>query len=36
MSGYNALWIPGMDHAGIATQVHTLFQLRLKIFLPPK
>lgn len=21
MSGYNALWIPGMDHAGIATQV---------------
>ncbi|VAH05050.1 unnamed protein product [Triticum turgidum subsp. durum] len=22
MSGYNALWIPGMDHAGIATQLH--------------
>nr|XP_016488558.1 PREDICTED: valine--tRNA ligase, mitochondrial 1-like isoform X2 [Nicotiana tabacum] len=21
MSGYNTLWIPGMDHAGIATQV---------------
>lgn len=21
MSGFNALWIPGMDHAGIATQV---------------
>jgi len=21
MSGYNALWVPGMDHAGIATQV---------------
>ncbi|XP_077226702.1 valine--tRNA ligase, mitochondrial 1-like isoform X2 [Tasmannia lanceolata] len=21
MSGYNSLWVPGMDHAGIATQV---------------
>jgi valyl-tRNA synthetase len=21
MSGYNALWVPGVDHAGIATQV---------------
>ena len=21
MSGYNALWVPGTDHAGIATQV---------------
>lgn len=21
MSGYSALWVPGMDHAGIATQV---------------
>ncbi|KAG0496382.1 hypothetical protein HPP92_001073 [Vanilla planifolia] len=21
MSGYNALWVPGMDHAGISTQV---------------
>lgn len=20
MSGYNVLWVPGMDHAGIATQ----------------
>ena len=20
MQGYNALWLPGMDHAGIATQ----------------
>lgn len=20
MSGYNALWVPGTDHAGIATQ----------------
>jgi valyl-tRNA synthetase len=34
MSGYNALWIPGMDHAGIATQVHTLFQHGLQNFLP--
>lgn len=25
MSGYNALWVPGMDHAGIATQVVFLF-----------
>jgi valyl-tRNA synthetase len=24
MSGYNALWVPGMDHAGIATQVFLL------------
>jgi hypothetical protein len=23
MSGYNALWVPGVDHAGIATQVCT-------------
>jgi valyl-tRNA synthetase len=30
MCGYNALWIPGMDHAGIATQVRTLSQLGLK------
>lgn len=21
MSGYNTLWVPGLDHAGIATQV---------------
>ena len=21
MQGYNALWIPGVDHAGIATQI---------------
>ena len=21
MQGYNALWIPGTDHAGIATQI---------------
>ncbi|KAG6474144.1 hypothetical protein ZIOFF_068068 [Zingiber officinale] len=25
MSGYNVLWVPGMDHAGIATQVIILF-----------
>lgn len=24
MSGDNALWVPGMDHAGIATQVHSV------------
>lgn len=22
MSGYETLWVPGIDHAGIATQVH--------------
>ncbi len=21
MNGYNTLWVPGLDHAGIATQV---------------
>ena len=21
MKGYNTIWIPGLDHAGIATQV---------------
>ncbi|KAL6580776.1 Valine--tRNA ligase, mitochondrial 1 [Orobanche minor] len=21
MSGYNTLWVPGIDHAGIATQI---------------
>lgn len=26
MSGYNALWVPGMDHAGIATQVDTFIK----------
>ncbi|GAV59531.1 tRNA-synt_1 domain-containing protein [Cephalotus follicularis] len=25
MSGYNALWVPGIDHAGIATQVTVLY-----------
>ncbi|KAI5332289.1 hypothetical protein L3X38_022418 [Prunus dulcis] len=25
MSGYNTIWVPGMDHAGIATQVSFSF-----------
>lgn len=24
MSGYNTLWVPGTDHAGIATQARTV------------
>ena len=28
MQGYNALWIPGTDHAGIATQVKVEEKLR--------
>lgn len=28
MQGYNALWIPGTDHAGIATQIKVEAQLR--------
>ena len=28
MQGYNALWIPGVDHAGIATQVKVEEELR--------
>ena len=28
MSGYNALWMPGIDHAGIATQ--TVVEKELK------
>ena len=28
MSGYNALWLPGVDHAGIATQIKVEEQLR--------
>ena len=28
MQGYNALWLPGVDHAGIATQVKVEEQLR--------
>ena len=31
MSGYNALWVPGMDHAGIATQVRHLHRCSLSI-----
>lgn len=27
MSGFNTLWVPGTDHAGIATQVFTFFVL---------
>ena len=30
MQGYNALWIPGVDHAGIATQVKVEEELRVK------
>ena len=25
MSGFDVLWVPGMDHAGIATQLFKLF-----------
>ena len=28
MKGYNALWIPGVDHAGIATQIKVEEELR--------
>src|SRR5450759_4754986 len=28
MQGYNTLWIPGTDHAGIATQIKVESQLR--------
>lgn len=28
MSGYNVLWVPGTDHAGIATQTVVEKQLR--------
>ena len=28
MQGYNALWIPGVDHAGIATQIKVEEELR--------
>jgi hypothetical protein len=33
MSGYNALWVPGVDHAGIATQVCILswFSIRYQL-----
>ena len=30
MQGYNALWIPGVDHAGIATQIKVEEELRKK------
>ncbi len=30
MQGYNALWIPGVDHAGIATQIKVEEELRTK------
>ncbi len=29
MQGYNALWVPGTDHAGIATQIKVEEQLRV-------
>ena len=28
MQGYNSLWIPGVDHAGIATQIKVEEELR--------
>ncbi len=28
MQGYDALWLPGMDHAGIATQAKVEEKLR--------
>ena len=28
MQGYDALWLPGMDHAGIATQAKVEAKLR--------
>ena len=30
MCGYNALWLPGTDHAGIATQIKVEEELRVK------
>ncbi len=30
MQGYNALWLPGVDHAGIATQIKVEEELRTK------
>ena len=30
MQGYNALWVPGVDHAGIATQIKVEEELRTK------
>ena len=30
MQGYSALWLPGTDHAGIATQIKVEEELRVK------
>ena len=30
MQGYSALWVPGIDHAGIATQIKVEEELRTK------
>lgn len=30
MAGYEALWVPGTDHAGIATQIKVEEELRVK------
>ena len=30
MQGYSALWVPGTDHAGIATQIKVEEDLRVK------
>ena len=30
MQGYSALWLPGTDHAGIATQIKVEEELRTK------
>ena len=30
MQGYDALWVPGVDHAGIATQIKVEEELRTK------
>ena len=30
MCGYSALWLPGTDHAGIATQIKVEAELREK------
>ena len=33
MQGYDTLWLPGMDHAGIATQAKVEAKLREQGFL---
>ena len=30
MQGYNALWIPGTDHASISTEVKVINQLKIR------